>query len=81
MYRKAVCREANLKQYRAVNGKWQFVPVMKSGGNPEPPPVLIEGKPKLRKSGGKSYQDWSEDGKRKTRIVGTSQGEPISASN
>jgi hypothetical protein len=26
--------KANLKQYRAVNGKWQFVPVVKLKGSP-----------------------------------------------
>ena len=24
-------RKANLKQYRSVHGKWQFVPVVKQG--------------------------------------------------
>jgi hypothetical protein len=27
-------RKAHLKQYRAVNGKWQFVPVVKVDGKP-----------------------------------------------
>ena len=34
---------ANLKQYRAVNGKWQFVPVVKRNGKPKPELALIEG--------------------------------------
>jgi hypothetical protein len=38
-------RKANLKQYRAVNGKWQFVPVVRVNGKPRPDLVLIDGKP------------------------------------
>ena len=32
---KSAGRKANLKQYRSVNGKWQFVPVVKSDGKPK----------------------------------------------
>jgi hypothetical protein len=31
---KANGQKANLKQYRRVNGKWQFVPIVKQDGNP-----------------------------------------------
>ena len=42
-------RKANLKQYRAVNGKWQFVPVVRVNGEPRPDLVLIGGKPQRSK--------------------------------
>jgi len=68
-------RKANLKQYRAVNSKWQFVPVVKHEGKPNPHLVLIDGKPKSWKGGGKFNLEWYEDGKRKTMIAGTSPRE------
>lgn len=34
----------NLKQYRKINGKWQFVPVARDAkGNPGPRLVLVDG--------------------------------------
>jgi hypothetical protein len=33
----------NLKQYRRIDGKWQFVPVVKQNGKPNPKLVLING--------------------------------------
>ncbi len=44
----------NLKQYRRLDGKWQFVPVVKQNGKPTPELVLINGKP-VRPGGGISY--------------------------
>jgi integrase len=72
-------RKANLKQYRSVNGKWQFVPVVKFDGKPKPQLVLIDGKPKSSKGGGKFYLEWYENGKRKTKIAGTSPREALDA--
>lgn len=40
---KPASRKANLKQYRAVIGKWQFVPVVRVNGKPRPDLVLIDG--------------------------------------
>lgn len=74
---KSACRKANLKQYRAVNGKWQFVPVVKSDGKPKPQLVPIGGKPKSWKGGGKFFLEWYEDGKRKTKIAGVSPREAL----
>jgi hypothetical protein len=54
---KAAGRKANLKQYRAVNGKWQFVPVVRMDGRPRPDRVLIDGKPE-RSKGGAFYLEW-----------------------
>jgi hypothetical protein len=76
---KSAGRKANLKQYRAVNGKWQFVPVVKIDGKPKPQLVLIDGKPETWKGGGKFYLEWYEDGKRKTKIAGTSPREALDA--
>jgi integrase len=72
-------RKANLKQYRSVNGKWQFVPVVKFEDKPKPQLVLIDGKPKSWKGGGKFYLEWYEYGKRKTKIAGTSPREALDA--
>lgn len=72
-------RKANLKQYRSVNGKWQFVPVVKFEGKPKPQLVLIDGKPESSKGGGKFYLEWYEDGKRKTKIAGASPREALDA--
>jgi hypothetical protein len=35
----------NLKQYRRLDGKWQFVPVVKENERPNPKPVLVSGIP------------------------------------
>ena len=76
---KSAGRKANLKQYRSVNGKWQFVPVVKVDAKPRPQLVLIDGKPESSKGGGKFYLEWYEDGKRKTKIAGTSPREALDA--
>jgi len=76
---KSAGRKANLKQYRSVNGRWQFVPVVKSEGKPKPQLVLIDGKPESSKGGGKFYLEWYEDGKRKTKIAGSSPREALDA--
>jgi hypothetical protein len=41
----------NLRQYRRLDGKWQFVPVVKQNGKPTPELVLINGKPVSSKGG------------------------------
>jgi hypothetical protein len=38
-------RKTHLKKYLPCNGKWQFFPVAKVNGRPEPELVLIDGKP------------------------------------
>jgi hypothetical protein len=78
MESKPTGRKANLKQYRAVNGKWQFVPVVRVNGKPLPEFVPIDGQPE-RSKGGTYYLAWREDGKRKTRPVGTAPGEALNA--
>ena len=75
---KAASRKANLKQYRPVDGKWQFVPVVRVKGKPGPELVLIDDKPASSK-GGTFYLEWREDGKRKTRPLGTSPREALNA--
>jgi len=37
--------KANLKQYRRIGERWQFVPVVKQDGKPNPKLVLINGEP------------------------------------
>ena len=62
-----------------MNGKWQFVPVVKSEGKPKPQLVLIDGKHETWKGGGKFYLEWYEDGRRKTKIAGSSPREALDA--
>ena len=68
----------NLKQYRRLNGKWQFVPVVKENGKPNPKLVLIDGKV-VSSKGGVFYLDWRDDGKRRTRPVGSSPRQALDA--
>jgi integrase/recombinase XerD len=68
----------NLKQYRRLHGKWQFVPVVKQSGKPNPKLVLINGEP-VSSKGGIFYLDWRENGKRRTRQVGSSPREALDA--
>ena len=62
----------NLVQYRRVNGKWQFVSVVKANGKPNPRLVLIDGEPTSYKGGANFFLDWREDGKRKRKSIGDS---------
>ena len=41
----------DLKQYRKVTGKWQFVPVVKQNGKPNPKLVIVNGEPVSSKGG------------------------------
>jgi integrase/recombinase XerD len=59
--------KVNLTQYRRVNGRWQFVPVVKKDGKPNPKLVLIGGEPASYKGGGDFYLDWREGGRRGKR--------------
>jgi integrase len=70
--------KANLKQYRKMGGKWQFVPVVKQDGKPNPKLVLINGEPASSK-GGTFYVEWREDGKRKQLPCGTTPREALDA--
>ncbi|MFP5236642.1 MAG: tyrosine-type recombinase/integrase [Acidobacteriota bacterium] len=71
-------QSVNLKQYRRLDGKWQFVPVVKENGKPNPKLILIDGEP-VSSKGGVFYLDWRENGKRRTRKVGTSPREALDA--
>ena len=64
-------QSVNLKQYRRLDGKWQFVPVVKVDGRPNPKLILIDGAPESSK-GGVFYLDWWENGRRMTLKVGAS---------
>jgi integrase/recombinase XerD len=75
---KNASHKANLKQYRKVNDRWQFVPVAKSNGKPNPKLVIIDGEP-VSSRGGTFYVEWREDGKRKQRPVGTTVREALDA--
>jgi integrase len=71
-------RKTHLKKYLSHNGKWQFFPVVNVNGRPRPELVIIDGKPR-RSTGGTFYLDWRENGKRRTRPVGTSPREALDA--
>lgn len=71
-------QSVNLKQYRRFDGKWQFVPLVKESGKPNPKLILINGEP-VSSKGGVFYLDWRENGKRLTRKVGTSPREALDA--
>lgn len=71
-------QSVNLKQYRRLDGKWQFVPVVKVDGEPDPRLVLIDGAPESSK-GGVFYLDWRENGKRMTLKVGASPRAALNA--
>jgi integrase len=73
-YRHAV----NLKQYRRLNGKWQFVPVVKENGKPNPKLVLIGGRP-VSSKGGTFYIEFRENGKRVQRPCGATPREALDA--
>jgi hypothetical protein len=62
-----------------VNGKWQFVPVVKVEGKPKPQLVPVDGKPESWKGGGKFFLEWYKDGKRTTKIAGVSPREALDA--
>jgi integrase len=68
----------NLKQYRRIDGKWQFCPVVKENGKPNPKLVLINGEPSNWK-GGTFYLEWREDGKREQHPCGTTPREALDA--
>jgi hypothetical protein len=60
----------NLKQYRRIGGKWQFVPVVKQNGKPNSKLVLVNGEP-VSSKGSTFYLGWRADGKRRTQSAGT----------
>jgi integrase len=68
----------NLKQYRKVGRRWQFVPTVKQDGKPNPRLVLINGEP-ANSRGGMFYIEWREDGKRKQTPCGTTPREALDA--
>ena len=69
----------NLKQYRKLCGKWQFVPVARDAkGNPDSHLVLLNGE-QASSQGGTFYLDFSEKGKRKQQAVGTVPREALEA--
>jgi len=66
--------KVNLKKYLAIDGKWQFAPVLKLDGRPQPAVVLISGEP-TKGTTGTFYIEWREHGKRIQQPVGTTPRE------
>jgi len=71
-------KQVNLVQYRRLDDRWQFVPVVRKNGKPDPRLVLIHGDPTSSK-GGHFYLAWREDGKLKRRAVGSAPREALNA--
>lgn len=71
--------QVNLKQYRKIDGKWQFVPVARDAkGNPDPRLILLNGQP-VSSKGGTFYLDFSQQGKRRQEPVGTAPKDALEA--
>lgn len=69
----------NLKQYRKLDGKWQFVPVARdTKGNPDPRLVLVNGEP-VSSKGGTFYLEFKRQGIRRQEPVGTVAREALEA--
>jgi integrase/recombinase XerD len=69
----------NLKQYRKVNEKWQFVPVARDAkGIPDPRLVVLNGQP-VNSKGGTFYLDYKENGARRQTAVGTNARDALEA--
>jgi integrase len=69
----------NLKQYRKVSGKWQFVPVARDAkGIPDPRLVLVNGGP-VSSKGGTFYLEFKRQGIRRQESVGTVPREALEA--
>lgn len=69
----------NLVQYRKVEDRWQFCPVVREKGKPNPKLVLINGDPVSSRDGGVFFLDWREDGKRKRKSAGRTYREALDA--
>jgi hypothetical protein len=69
----------NLKQYRKVNGKWQFVAVARDAkGTPDPRLIVLHGQP-VSSKGGTFYLDFKENGNRRQVAVGTGARDALEA--
>ena len=69
----------NLKQYRKMNGKWQFVPVVRDAkGTPDPRLIFVHGQP-VSSRGGAFYLDFKENGVRSQIAVGTNARDALEA--
>lgn len=61
----------NLKQYRKVSRKWQFVAVARDAkGNPDPRLIVLNGHA-VNSKGGTFYLDYKENGVRRQTAAGT----------
>lgn len=70
--------KVNLKKYLAIDGKWQFVPVLKINARPRPETVIVGGQA-VQGTTGTYYVEWRENGKRVQKPVGTSPREALDA--
>ena len=68
----------NLKKYLAIEGRWQFVPVLKVNGKPRPEVVIIAGQ-NATGTTGTFYIEYRQDGKRIQKPCGTTPREALEA--
>ena len=69
----------NLKQYRKLSRKWQFVPVARDAkGIPDPRLVLVNGGP-VSSKGGPFYLEFKRQGIRRQESVGMVPREALEA--
>ena len=71
-------KQVNLLQYRRLDGRWQFIRVVRKNGKSDPRFVLVNGVPTSSK-GGHFYLSWREEGKLKRQAVGSSPREALNA--
>jgi hypothetical protein len=76
---KAAGRKANLKQYRAVNGKWQFVPVVRANRGPRPELALSTASRSAQRAGPFTSSGGKTAGEKPCRPVGTASHEALYA--
>jgi integrase/recombinase XerD len=70
----------SLKQYRKVDDRWQFMPVIQKNGLPDPKFIRLDGKVASSKGGGAFYIDYRDPwGKRRRKPVGNSPIEALDA--
>jgi integrase/recombinase XerD len=55
--------KVNLKKYLKIEGRWQFVAVLRVNGLPKPAYVVLNGEP-VKETAGEFYLDWRSDGRR-----------------
>jgi len=59
--------KVNLKKYLKIEGRWQFVAVLRVNGLPKPAYVVLNGEP-VKETAGELYLDWRSEARRHEEI-------------